>query len=114
MGDIVLLWTDIHFPWWFPGARYKKDAATHKHRLEQSRDSLHEAVEKALVRTVLQLSQVLLTASYQKENGAAPSVATSMISGLSKESTPEARFMARALPLNIYAGKIQCFPYVNF
>ena len=112
--DIVLFGTDIHFPWWFPGASFKKDAATKKHRLNQSRDSLHEAVEKALVRTVLQLPPRIILTANQKENGAAPSIAASMISDLSAESTPEARFMARALPLNIYAGKIQCFPYVNF
>ena len=55
MGDIVLLGTDIHLPWWFPGASFKKDADTYKRRLDQSRDLLHEAVEKALVRTILQL-----------------------------------------------------------
>jgi hypothetical protein len=55
MGDIGLLGTDIHFPWWFPGASFKKDAVTYKRRLDQSRDLLHEAVEKAFVRTVLQL-----------------------------------------------------------
>ena len=42
----------------------------------------------------------------QEENRAAPSVAVSMITDLSEKSTPEAIFMARALPNNIYAGKI--------
>ena len=109
-----LLGTVIYFPWWFPGASFKKDAATYKHRLNQSRDFLHEAVEKALVCTVPQLCPRIILTVNQKENEATPSIAASMISDLSADSTPEARLMARALPLNIYAGKIQCFPYVNF
>ena len=43
--------------------------------------------------------------SDQEENRAAPSIASSMISALSDKSTPEAIFMAKALPCNIYAGK---------
>jgi cytochrome P450 len=79
----------IHLPWWFPGASFKKDAVTYKRRLDQSRDLLHEAVEKAL-----------------EENKAAPSIAASMSTDLSEESTQEAIFMARALPHNIYAAGI--------
>ena len=51
-----LLGTVIYFPWWFPGASFKKDADTYKHRLARSRDTLHDAVKKALVRAVLRHS----------------------------------------------------------
>jgi hypothetical protein len=44
---------------------------------------------------------------------AAPSIAASMITDLSEGSTPEAIFMARSLPHNIYAGKT-VFSYVNY
>jgi hypothetical protein len=47
--------TVLHFPWWFPGASFKKDAGIYKRRLDESRDTLHDAVKDALVRTVLQL-----------------------------------------------------------
>ena len=53
MGDIELLGTDIYLPWWFPGASFKKDADMYKRRLDQSRDSLHEATKRALVRIFL-------------------------------------------------------------
>lgn len=79
----------IHFPWWFPGAGFKKDAHTYKHKLDQCRDIPYENVRRAL-----------------EENRAAPSIAVSMITALSEKSTPEAIFMARALPSNIYAGSI--------
>lgn len=54
MSDTELLGTVIHFPSWFPGASFKKDADIYKHRLAQSRDTLHDSVKKALVRIVLQ------------------------------------------------------------
>ena len=54
MGDLELLGTVIHFPSWFPGAGFKKDADTYKRKLAQSRDIPYEAVKKALVRMVLQ------------------------------------------------------------
>ncbi|KAH9167840.1 cytochrome P450 [Lactarius sanguifluus] len=79
----------IHFPWWFPGISFKKDANIYKRKLEQSRDIPYEAVKRAL-----------------EENRAAPSIAASMIADLSEKSTPEAIFMARGLPHNIYAGGI--------
>ena len=55
MGDIEALDPDIHFPWWFPGASFKKDAIVYRRRLDQSRDNLHEAAKKTLVRIVPQL-----------------------------------------------------------
>ena len=55
MSNIEPLWTDIHLPWWFPGASFKKDAVMYKRRLDQSHDNLHEAAKRALVRIVLQL-----------------------------------------------------------
>ncbi|KAH8987086.1 cytochrome P450 [Lactarius hatsudake] len=79
----------IHFPWWFPGAGFKKDAETYKRKLNQCRDEPYEAVKRAL-----------------EENKATPSIAASMITDLSEKSTPEETFMARALPSNIYAGSI--------
>ncbi|KAI9442828.1 cytochrome P450 [Lactarius psammicola] len=81
----------IHFPWWFPGAGFKKDADTYRHKLDRCRDMPYEAVKRAL-----------------DENRAAPSIAASLITDLSEKSTPEAIFMAKALPSNIYAGKIFC------
>ena len=54
MGDLELLGTVIHFPSWFPGAGFKKDADTYRRKLDQSRDTPYEAVKKALVRMVLQ------------------------------------------------------------
>ncbi|KAI9442829.1 cytochrome P450 [Lactarius psammicola] len=79
----------IHFPWWFPGASFKKDADTYKRKLEQSRDIPYETVKRAL-----------------EENRAAPSIAATMITDLSEESTPEAILMAKALPHHIYAAGI--------
>jgi hypothetical protein len=58
MSDTELLGIVIHFPWWFPGASFKKDAGMYKRRLDESRDSLHDAVKKGLVRIDLQLSRV--------------------------------------------------------
>ncbi len=55
MGDLELIGTVLHFPWWFPGAGFKKDADTYKRKLEQSRDIPYKAVKRALVRIVLQL-----------------------------------------------------------
>jgi cytochrome P450 len=79
----------IHFPSWFPGAGFKKDADMYKRKLNHCRDLPYEFVKTAL-----------------EENKAAPSIATSMISALSDKSTPEEILMARALPCNIYAGSI--------
>ncbi|KAI9439721.1 cytochrome P450 [Lactarius indigo] len=79
----------IYFPWWFPGAGFKKDAHIYKRKLDQCRDIPYEAVKRAL-----------------EENRAAPSIAASLITDLSEKSTPEAMLMARALPSNIYAGSI--------
>ena len=53
MGDLEL-GTVIHFPWWFPGAGFKKDADMYKRKLYQCRDMPYEAVKRALVRMVLQ------------------------------------------------------------
>ena len=53
MCDLELLGIVIHFPSWFPGAGFKKDADTYRRKLDQSRDTPHEAVKKALVRMVL-------------------------------------------------------------
>ena len=55
MGDIELLGIDVYFPWWFPGAGFKKDADTYKHKLDQSRDIPYEIAKRALVRIVLLL-----------------------------------------------------------
>ncbi|KAH9055190.1 cytochrome P450 [Lactarius vividus] len=79
----------IHFPWWFPGASFKKDADIYKRKLEQSREIPYMAVKRAL-----------------EENRAAPSIAASMITDLSENSTPEAISMAKALLHTIYAGGI--------
>ncbi|KAF8269892.1 CyP450 monooxygenase [Lactarius quietus] len=79
----------IHLPWWFPGAGFKKEAETYKHRLDQSRETLHEAAKKAL-----------------EENRADSSISASMIADLSEKSTPEAILMARGLPYNIYSAGI--------
>jgi len=79
----------IYFPWWFPGAGFKKDADMYKRKLNQCRDVPFGIVKRAL-----------------EENRAAPSITTSMITALNEESTPEAILMARALPSNIYAGSI--------
>ena len=51
--DLVFLGTVIHFPSWFPGAGFKKDADMHKRRLNHCRDLPYEIVKKELVRSVL-------------------------------------------------------------
>ncbi|KAF8269896.1 cytochrome P450 [Lactarius quietus] len=79
----------IHFPWWFPGAGFKKNVNAYKRKLNGCRDAPYEIVNRAL-----------------EENRATPSIETSMISALSDQSTPEEISMARALPSNIYAGRI--------
>jgi hypothetical protein len=42
MGDLMLLGTVIHFPWWFPGAGFKKDADMYKRKLNHCRDLPYE------------------------------------------------------------------------
>ena len=56
MGDLALLGTVIYFPWWFPGAGFKKDADMYKRKLNQCRDVPFDAVKRALVRIVLHCS----------------------------------------------------------
>jgi hypothetical protein len=52
-GGLDLPGTVIHFPWWFPGAGFNKEAKTWKGNVELSRDGLYETVERMLVRIVL-------------------------------------------------------------
>lgn len=75
----------IHLPWWFPGAGFKKEAKTWKRNIERCRDGLYETVKKQL-----------------SEDKAVPSIAATMITELSEDSTEEAILMAKALPGNIY------------
>ncbi|KAH9963101.1 cytochrome P450 [Lactifluus volemus] len=79
----------IHLPWWFPGASFKKDAEMWKRNLDRCRDEPYEAVKKAL-----------------EENKAVPSIATSTITELSENSTPETILMAKALPSTVYLAGI--------
>ena len=69
MGEIDLLGTDIYFPWWFPGAGFKKDAGMFKRRLDQSRDDLHEAAKRALVRMVLRLCTMFSQQPIRRKTG---------------------------------------------
>jgi hypothetical protein len=64
-----------------------------------------EGIGKHGPTTPSKVNRFLLTAN-QEENRAAPSIAASMTTELSEKSTPEAIFMAKALPSNIYAGMI--------
>jgi hypothetical protein len=52
MADLILLGTVIHFPSWFPGAGFKKDANMYKRKLNHCRDLPYEFVKTALVRIV--------------------------------------------------------------
>jgi hypothetical protein len=52
-GGLELSGTVIHFPWWFPGAGFNKEAKTWKRNVERCRNSLYETVERSLVRIVL-------------------------------------------------------------
>ncbi|KAH9976990.1 family 64 cytochrome P450, partial [Russula vinacea] len=80
-GGLELSGTVIHFPWWFPGAGFNKEAKTWKCNVERCRDSLYETVKRSL-----------------DEDRAVPSIAATMITELSENSTEEAIFMAKALP----------------
>ena len=51
--DLVFHGPVIHFPSWFPGAGFKKDADMYKRRLNNCRDLPYEIVKKELVRSVL-------------------------------------------------------------
>ena len=50
--DIVFLGTVIHFPSWFPGAGFKKDADIYKRKLNNCRDLPYEIVKRELVRSI--------------------------------------------------------------
>ncbi|KAI0247647.1 cytochrome P450 [Lactifluus subvellereus] len=83
----------MHLPWWFPGACFKKDTDMWKRKLDRCRDEPYEAVKRAL-----------------EEDRAAPCIATSTITELTENSTPEAILMARALPSTVYlAAGLQSF-----
>ncbi|KAH9998932.1 cytochrome P450 [Russula vinacea] len=71
----------IHLPWWFPGAGLKKEAETWKRNVERCRDGLYEAVKRTL-----------------DEDRAVPSIATSMITELTEDSTEEAISCRKAYP----------------
>jgi hypothetical protein len=48
----------IHLPWWFPGAGFKKEAGTWKHKMNRCRDEVFGIVKKKLVRIVPHISLV--------------------------------------------------------
>jgi hypothetical protein len=54
----MLLGTVIHFPSWFPGAGFKKDAEMYKRKLNHCRDLPYETVKTALVRIVHTLETI--------------------------------------------------------
>jgi len=98
----------MHLPWWFPGAGFKKEAKTWKRKMERCRDVPYETVKKQLVRNLL--SPVFLVGVFstvdQNEDKAVPSIAATMITELSEDSTEEAFLMAKALPGSIYLGTV--------
>jgi hypothetical protein len=75
----------MQLPWWFPGAGFKREAKTWKRNIERCRDGLYEAVKRTL-----------------DEDRAVPSIAASMITELSEDSTEEEILMAKGLPGSIY------------
>ncbi|KAH9995638.1 CyP450 monooxygenase [Russula compacta] len=79
----------IHLPWWFPGAGFKKDASMWKRKLERCRDEPYKAVKRSL-----------------EENRAVPSIAASMITELSKDSTEEEVLMTKGLTGSVYLASI--------
>ena len=108
VGDLELPGTVIHLPWWFPGAGFKKEAKTLKPKIERCRDGPYETVKKQLVRTLFHPYPWLgfFSRFDQSENKAVPSIAATMITELSEDSTEEATLMAKALPGTIYVGTI--------
>lgn len=98
----------MHLPWWFPGAGFKKEAKPWRCNIERCRDGLYETVKKQLVRLLLHLYSWLEVFSRvdQNEDKAVPSIAATMITELSEDSTEEAILMAKALPGNIYLGTV--------
>jgi hypothetical protein len=71
-------------------------------------DQLYEAVKKTLVRIVLhQYPQFEHFSRVDQDEGrGVPSIAASMITGLSEDPTEEEILMAKGLPGSIYLGTI--------
>ena len=97
---------DMHLPWWFPGASFKKEAEQWAPHVDELVNKPYQTVKDALVRPFcLFQSYVLLTARVQANGTAVPSIAASMIGRLCEKSPCEEVLTSKAVPATIYIGE---------
>ncbi|KAI9452763.1 cytochrome P450, partial [Lactarius psammicola] len=79
----------MYLPWWFPGASFKKEAATLAPHIDEMLDKPYRTVKDALAKGI-----------------AVPSVAASMIAGLRGEPSHEDELTSKAIPATMYLGGV--------
>jgi hypothetical protein len=104
---------DMHLPWWFPGASFKKEAETLAPHIDDMVNKPYQTVKDALVRARscpfhghMWLAD---SGSAQATGVAVPSVAASMIAGLREKPSREDELTSKAVPATMYIGKFLSF-----